>query len=100
MKKYFLIIYDLKNPNRDYNTLYDTIKELSLSYQHPLESTWFISTDRCQSAQSIFDRLQVVIDDNDSLFIVNMNDSQDCEGWMPKAFWTWYADKVNFLSHD
>ncbi len=97
MNKLFLIIYDLKVPGRDYSNLYETIKSLSDDFQHPLESTWFVSLNSNISSQSIYDDLRKTIDDNDNLFVVNMNDPKDRQGWMPRNFWTWYAEKVNVL---
>ena len=97
MNKLFLIIYDLKVPGRDYNSLYDAIKAISTDYQHPLDSTWFVFTDTDRSSQSIYDELRKTIDDNDNLFIVNMNNPLERQGWMPKNFWTWFAEKVNIL---
>lgn len=95
MRTVYLIIYDLRNPGRDYNTLYDAIKRLSSNWQHPLESTWFVSILGGYTAQTIFDSLKPNIDDNDNLFIVNMNDPADRQGWMPKTFWQWFSNNMN-----
>ncbi len=95
MRTIYIIIYDLRNPGRDYNALYDAIKSLSQNWQHPLESTWFVSLNYGSTAQTIFDRLKPYIDDNDNLFIVNMNNSADRQGWMPKAFWQWFSNNLN-----
>lgn len=97
MNKLFLIVYDLRNLGRDYNSLYEAIKALSSDYQHPLESTWFVSTKDVISAKTIYEKLRGSIDENDSLFIINMADLKDRQGWMPKSFWTWFAEKVNTL---
>ena len=97
MNRLFLIIYDLKVPGRDYGALYDAIKALSTDYQHPLESTWFVFSDTIMSSQTIYDALRITIDDNDNLFVVNMSDPKNRQGWMPKNFWSWFAEKVNTL---
>lgn len=97
MNKLFIIIYDLKVPGRDYNSLYDAIKALSNDYQHPLESTWFVASDGNLSSQGIYDVLRETIDDNDNLFVANLNDPKERQGWMPKSFWSWFAEKVNML---
>lgn len=91
----YLIIYDLRNPGRDYNSLYDAIKGLSNNLQHPLESTWFVASTGTLTAQTIFDRLKPYMDDNDNLFIVNMNNPADRQGWMPKTFWQWFSINMN-----
>ena len=40
----YIISYDLKTPGRDYTSLYNAIKDLG-EWQHPLESTWVVSTN-------------------------------------------------------
>ena len=94
MRTIYIIIYDLRNPGKDYNALYDAIKGLSPDWQHPLESTWFISLTGVSSAQAIFDRLRTCIDDNDNLFIVNMSKPADHQGWLPKSFWQWITTNL------
>lgn len=94
MRTIYLIIYDLRNPGKDYNALYDAIKSLSPNWQHPLESTWFVSIAGGLTSQAIFDRLRVCIDDNDNLFIVNMSDPADRQGWLPKNFWQWITTNL------
>lgn len=94
MRMVYIIIYDLRNPGRDYNALYDAIKSLSSNWQHPLESTWFISFNYSSTAQTIFDRLRPCIDDNDNLFVVNMSNPNDRQGWLPKPFWQWITTNL------
>ena len=93
MATIYMIIYDLRNPGRDYNGLYETIKSLSSDWQHPLESTWFIYISQELSSQAIFEKLKEHIDKNDNLFIINVNNSKDRQGWMHKTFWKWITDK-------
>lgn len=90
----YLIIYDLRNSVKDYNALYDAIKNISSDWQHPLESTWFVSPTGGYTAQIIFDNLRACIDDNDNLFIVNMANPSDHQGWLPKTFWQWISNKL------
>lgn len=97
MNKLFLIIYDLKVPGRDYSSLYDAIRSFSSDCQHPLESTWFVSSNHLLSAQNIYDELRMTIDDNDNLFVVDMNNPKDRQGWMPKSFWNWFGQKIDVL---
>jgi hypothetical protein len=81
----YLISYDLRTPGRNYTPLYDAIKAYG-DWQHPMESFWTISTD--DDANAIFNKLSPNIDNNDSLFIIQM-DSKDMQGWLPKSFWEW-----------
>lgn len=84
--KIYSISYDLRQPGRNYSNLYDRIKLLDSSCQHPLESNWFIRSN--ESAEKIYDFLRPYIDDNDLLFVTEIN-SQNKQGWMVRTFWNW-----------
>ncbi len=64
----YLITYDLNKPGQEYPRLYDTIKELSSSWWHYLDSTWLIDTSL--GATAIRDRVRAVVDQNDSFLVV------------------------------
>ena len=87
--KVFIIAYDLRRTGQNYTSLYDCIKALTTEWQHPMESIWFVKIPEDMAAQSIFDRLKPNLDDNDSLFVMNVHDFSDKQGWMPKTFWRW-----------
>jgi hypothetical protein len=90
MTKTFLITYDLKRPGQNYSDLYDAIKSEG-DWQHPLESIWAVKTGISVSAGTLYERLRPLIDENDSLFIVEITD-QDRQGWLAKSFWTWLKE--------
>ena len=94
--KFFAITYDLRQPERNYNGLYDAIKELAGegNWQHPMESFWVVSISEFSSktVESMYDFLRQHIDDNDSLFISRI-DNTEHQGWMPKNFWNWFKEK-------
>lgn len=92
MQSVYLIIYDLREPDRDYNTLYEAIRSLSDDLQHPLQSTWFVYNPSGNSLE-IYNKLKVCIGENDHFIVVNMNNPADREGWMPKSFWKWIKSK-------
>lgn len=87
--KVFLISYDLRKVGQNYTSLYDSIKSLSTNWQHPMESFWGVQVSDDVNAQSIYERLRPSIDENDSLFIMEIKGTTDRQGWMPKTFWTW-----------
>ena len=87
MTKTFLITYDLKRPGQNYSDLYDAIKSEG-DWQHPLESIWAVKTGISVSAGTLYERLRPLIDENDSLFIVEIT-AQDRQGWLAKSFWEW-----------
>lgn len=79
------ISYELRKPGKDYNSLYDTLKAAS-SWCHPMTSHWFIKTE--DSVQTWADRLMKIIDQNDSLFVVDIT-GQPRQGWMSQEAWDW-----------
>lgn len=98
--KFFAIIYDLRQPGRNYNGLYDAIKEMAGdgNWQHPMESFWSVAISEysSMSVEDMYSILRQNIDDNDSLFISRMNVDEH-QGWMPKSFWAWVKEKRNLL---
>ncbi len=65
-----LITYDLRQPGRDYTSLYDAIKTYGI-WAHPVESVWIV--DAGQSPAEIRDHLKSHVDSNDMLFVVQMD---------------------------
>lgn len=83
MKKY-LISYDLNKADKNYDGLIDAIK--SYNYIKVLRSAWAIKTN--SSAESIYNSLKPYIDDNDYLYIVEINTYNE-QGWLRKDIWDW-----------
>lgn len=95
--KFYTIIYDLRQPGRKYNELYDAIKAVGEgNWQHPMESFWVVALSDYSSrnANNLYDEYRKYIDDNDSL-IVNRMDITEYQGWMPKSFWEWINENKN-----
>lgn len=94
--KFFAITYDLRQPGRNYDELYEGIKRLAgtSNWQHPMESFWVmaLSDYSAHNTESMFETLRPYIDDNDSLFITQI-DKFEHQGWMPQNFWNWFKDK-------
>ena len=61
-----VIEYDLCAPGRDYNELYNAIKQYG-TWARLTESTWFVKTD--DSCEKIRDDLLKAMDSNDRLFV-------------------------------
>lgn len=87
------ITYDLKQPGRNYDDLYQAIKSYS-SWAHPLESVWFVDTS--SDPRSVCDHLKQYIDSNDILFVVRMSRSwasinlgDDLVNWLNSPTRTW-----------
>lgn len=82
----YLITYDLMQPNRDYEPLYEAIKKCGSNWWHYLESTWIVATDI--SVNECVKRLRQTMDDNDNLLVVNIT-GQERQGWLPSKAWDW-----------
>ncbi len=65
----YLIAYDLRQPGRDYKTLFQALKSYG-TWWHGLESTWMIRT--AQSAEQIRDYLLGHMDRNDRLMVTGL----------------------------
>ena len=61
-----IIEYDLRQPGRNYDVLYEAIKSYG-TWAHITESTWFIKTDA--TCVQVRDKLLSVMDTNDRLFV-------------------------------
>jgi hypothetical protein len=81
----YAISYDLKQPGRNYQNLYDTIKSAP-GYIWAMDSLWFISTS--ESVEAWAKRLREKIDQNDHLFVVDIS-RKPRQGWLPKNVWEW-----------
>lgn len=61
-----IVEYDLRQPGRDYDALYNAIKGYG-TWAHVTESTWFIKTD--ETCVQVRDKLMELMDNNDRLFV-------------------------------
>lgn len=81
-----LVTYDLRQPGRNYNDLYEAIKKLG-GWWHCLESIWIIKTEK--STAQVRDYLKNYIDVNDGLIVLGLNGnwasygiSNECSNWL------------------
>ena len=70
MQKAYLIGYDLRQPGRDYKSLFQAIESYG-TYWRFLDSTWVVRSSR--SAAQIRDHLIQYIDNNDKLFVARLS---------------------------
>lgn len=80
----YSINYDLRQPGRNYEKLYEAIKSCG-AWWHNLESTWLVDTTL--SASQVWDRIRAHVDRNDSVLIIGV--TKDYSGWLPKQAWDW-----------
>lgn len=84
----YVITYDLSEPERNYDDLYERIKSYG-SWAHVVESTWMVATSG--TARSVRDHLKDVLDSNDKLFVGKVSApaawaglSKDVADWLKK----------------
>ncbi|HIF9328495.1 TPA: hypothetical protein ACX6RL_000741 [Photobacterium damselae] len=87
--KAYVITYDLRTPNQNYNGLYEAIKTTG-RWWHYLDSTWIIATD--ESPAQIWSRLELFVDNNDNLLIMEVKNNS--QGWLPQDAWEWINENV------
>ncbi|HCG5919202.1 TPA: hypothetical protein NJ048_004359 [Vibrio parahaemolyticus] len=87
--KAYVITYDLRTPNQNYNGLYEAIKTTG-RWWHYLDSTWIIATD--ESPAQIWSRLEPFVDNNDNLLIMEVKNNS--QGWLPQDAWEWINENV------
>lgn len=88
----YLVSYDLKESEKDYNSLFEAIKGCSTQWWHYLESVWIInsknSIDECNSL------IKAQMSDKDFLFIVDITDKK-YQGWLPSRAWEWIKSNIH-----
>lgn len=63
----YIVSYDLRNPGRNYEDLYERLKSYR-KWAKLTESTWAIVTEN--SAVEVRDHLKYVLDENDRIFVI------------------------------
>ena len=89
----YAINYDLRQPGRDYDALYETIKGCGVSWWHFLGSTWLVDTSL--SAEGIWARLAPHVDKNDFMLVAGI--TRDYYGWLPQEAWDWINSRASRL---
>ena len=69
-----IVEYDLRQPDRNYDALYNAIKGYG-TWAHVTESTWFIKTD--ETCVQVRDKLMELMDNNDRLFVGELSGTAD-----------------------
>jgi hypothetical protein len=80
-----LITYYLNVPGQNYDKLYEKIKGLG-SWWHHFVSTWVV--DSTLTVGEVNDRLRSVLDDSDSVFVLNIT-GDTYAGWLTQDAWGW-----------
>lgn len=70
MRKSYILSYDLDAPGQRYDDVKKTIDSFGGSYIKIQESVWLLRTSL--APQDMTDKLKVVLDNNDSLFVCEL----------------------------
>ncbi|OFW99571.1 MAG: hypothetical protein A3E78_00270 [Alphaproteobacteria bacterium RIFCSPHIGHO2_12_FULL_63_12] len=68
-----IITYDLRQPGKDYTSLFNAIKSLGKAVRYQL-SAWYVSSE--QGVVQARDYLQRFMDSNDSIFVADANTNE------------------------
>ncbi len=86
-----LVTYDLKQPGRNYQPVYDYLKQYN--YCKSMESVWLLDTSR--STAIVRDHLRSIVDRSDVVFVTRLARSDwaaygfGCDDWLSRPERTW-----------
>ena len=86
----YAITYDLKTPGQDYSVLYNKIQNLGTAIR-PLQNLWLLDTS--SSLDYVRDNLKSVIDQNDSIFVVQLYRGS-YSAWMSRDAHSWIESRL------
>lgn len=90
----YLITYNINTTYNNYDSLYEAIKQIGYSYKHPQESTWFIATEKPIDTNWMTRELRHFLWERDSIFIAELNPTNNVQGWLSLDFWDWYKNNI------
>lgn len=90
----YIITYNINTSIRDYTPFYDAIKRGCMSYYHVQESTWFVSCAERQDVKTMTSFLAKRLYPGDTIFIAELTDRTQVDGWITRDFWDWYRDNI------
>lgn len=68
----FIISYDLNKKGKNYEPLFEKIKQIADVHCKPCLSTWIIAS-RTKTKKEIYDELRKIIDDDDYIVVAQLN---------------------------
>lgn len=89
----YLITYDLNAPGKNYDKIFEAIKEASVggnTWWHHLDSTWFIKSNL--SVQQVSDKIKTHVDGNDFYIVIEVINNK--QGWLPQKAWDYLNDVI------
>lgn len=80
----YFITYDLNKSGKDYDGLYQAIKDASVYWCHYWDSSWLIKSE-LGTADEVFKKLKPHLDNDDRCFVVEAKNNK--QGWLTEKQW-------------
>lgn len=80
----YFITYDLNKTGKDYEGVYQAIKDASEYWCHYWDSSWLIKSE-LKSADDVFQKIKPHLDDNDRCFVIEVKNNK--QGWLTEKQW-------------
>ena len=84
-----IIALELKATQKDYEPLFESIKQNSNGWQHYIGDVWIVNTSL--SANDFAKTLLPLMDKrSDALYVARLRPEH--QGWLPKDAWDWFKN--------
>ncbi len=80
----YLITYDLNKTGKDYEGVYQAIKDVAVTWCHYWESSWLIKSN-LPTANAVFSKIMPHLDDDDRCLVIEVNNNK--QGWLTEEQW-------------
>lgn len=80
----YFITYDLNKSGKDYDGLYQAIKDSSVYWCHYWDSSWLIKSN-LETADDVFKKLNPHLDNDDRCLVVEVKNNK--QGWLTQEQW-------------
>lgn len=87
----YFITYDLNKSGKDYEGVFQAIKDVSDCWCHYLDSSWLIKS-ALKSADDVFQKIKPHLDDNDRCLVVEVKNNK--QGWLFDDQWDFINTKI------
>lgn len=87
----YFITYDLNKAGKDYEGVYQAIKDASVSWCRYWDSSWLIKSN-LQTADAIFEKIKPHLDKDDCCLVVEVKNNK--QGWLEKDQWDFINSNI------
>lgn len=87
----YFITYDLNKAGKDYEGVYQAIKDSSEFWCHYWDSSWLIKSN-LQTADAIFEKIKPHLDKDDRCLVVEVKNNK--QGWLEKKQWDFIDSNI------